>query len=368
MSAPPPLPALLSREDLRAAVAAGVLSEAQAARLVALADSRRGAREGLSPDDEPFELFRGFNEVFVVTGLAILVAGWTGLAALWIAGAAVSPGFGGLVGRSLLVAAAGGTLVWALAEYFVRRRRMVFPAIALSAIWGANALWGWTAALSHPVMVAAGDWTSLLAPLGLATASIGLFWLRFRVPFALALGALGLFATALVGAASAAGSPEGIGDLFVLSGQGPFAAVTLVLGLAVFAAAMAFDLSDPHRVTRRSAQAFWLHLVAAPALVNTIALTLLAEGTAAAHALLGLFLALIALVAVVIDRRSFLVAGVAHAVALAGAVFGGGAASFTVLALGAALLALGAGWERLRARLLRALAPLLPLRRLPPAG
>jgi hypothetical protein len=27
---------------------------------------------------------------------------------------------------------------------------------------------------------------------------------------------------------------------------------------------MAFDMSDPHRVTRRAAQGFWLHVVARP--------------------------------------------------------------------------------------------------------
>jgi hypothetical protein len=125
-------------------------------------------------------------------------------------------------------------------------------------------------------------------------------------------------------------------------------------------------MSDPHRVTRRAAQGFWLHVVAAPALVNTVALTLLAEGTAQANLLLALFLALIALVAIVIDRRSFLIAGVGYCVALAGTVFGGGGGAFTVLALGVALLLLGAFWERIRARLLRAMP--LPLHRLPPAA
>ena len=67
---------MISREDLRAAVGSGLLSEAQAASLAALADSRRGAREDLSPGDEPFELFRGFNEIFIVDGLLILASGW----------------------------------------------------------------------------------------------------------------------------------------------------------------------------------------------------------------------------------------------------------------------------------------------------
>ncbi len=364
---PPPLPAALGRDDLRAAVAAGVLSEAQAARLLALHDARRGAREGLSAGDEPFELFRGFNEVFIVTGLAILTMGWAGAVALWVGATAAGPVVD-VAGRGLQAAAAGAVLLWLLAEYFVRRRRMVAPAIALSVLWGANALLGLLAGLAQPFMVAQADWGSLVLPLALATGALGVWWLRFRVPFALALIALGFLATALVAAAVRAGTPEGPADLFLLSAGGPFAWITLALGLLVFAAAMAFDLSDPHRVTRRSAQGFWLHLVAAPALVNTVSLTLLAQGTGAAQALLALFLGLMALVAVVIDRRSFLIAGVGYSVALAGTVFGGEGSALTVLALGAALLLLGAVWERLRGALLRPLGAVLPLGRLPPAG
>ena len=51
----------ITQDDIRAAVGSGLLSEAQAASLTALAHSRHGARENLAPGDEPFELFRGFN-------------------------------------------------------------------------------------------------------------------------------------------------------------------------------------------------------------------------------------------------------------------------------------------------------------------
>ena len=71
--------------------------------------------------------------------------------------------------------------------------------------------------------------------------------------------------------------------------------------------------------------------------------------------------------AVVIDRRSFLIAAVGYVVTLASTLFGADGFGWIVLALGAALLLLGAFWERMRAGLLRALASLLPLGRLPPA-
>jgi hypothetical protein len=259
-------------------------------------------------------------------------------------------------------------VLWLLSEYFVRRRRMVAPAIALTVLWAGNALIGCAAAVAQPFMVAQADYSSLAPALGLATLAVGLHWLRFRVPFALAVIAAGLFATALVVAANRAGTPASVTDLFLLSAGGPFAWITLGLGALTFAVAMAFDLSDPHRVTRRAANGFWLHLLAAPMLVNTLALTLLDRGTPLAHALLVAFLALVALVAVVIDRRSFLVSGVGYSVALAGTVFGGTGSALTVLALGAALLLLGAFWTPIRAALLRPLAPVLPLHRLPPAA
>lgn len=363
-------PDVLSRDDLRAATAAGVVTEAQAARLLTLADARRGARADLAEGDEPFELFRGFNEVFIVIGLVILATGWLGAVALYVGdpfGMAVPGLSGGTVARTVQAALAGAVILWLLSEYFVRRRRMVAPAIALAVLWAGNAATGLVTAFSQPFMVAQADYASLPLPLALTTAAIALHWLRFRVPFALAMIALGLFATTLVIAADRTGTPQSLSDLFLLSAGGPFAVITLLLGLGVFATAMAFDMSDPHRVTRRSANGFWLHVVAAPALVNTVALSLLDRGGTAGNLLLLLFLVGIALVAVVIDRRSFLIAGVGYSVALAGTVFGGEGSALTVLALGAALLLLGAAWERIRAALLRPVPEALRAR-LPPAS
>ena len=139
----------------------------------------------------------------------------------------------------------------------------------------------------------------------------------------------------------------------------------MLLGLAVFAVAMMFDMSDPHRVTRRAANGFWLHVVAAPALVNTIALTLLDRD--ANWALFGVMM-VFAVVAIIIDRRSFLIAAIGYILALASTVFDGDSAAMTVLLLGVILLLLGAFWEKIRARLLRLLPRFVPLHRLPPSN
>lgn len=352
----------VNQDDLRAAVGSGLLSEAQAASLLALADSRRGARENLAPGDEPFELFKGFNEIFIVIGLLILASGWMAFTAVDLAGS-----LGGYQQKAVYSAIAGAAVLWLLSEYFIRRRRMVAPAIALSLLWAGNAGTGFTAYFSQPFMIAQNDFSSLPLPVAAATATIAVFWMRFRVPFAMALIALGVFAVALLSGAIRAGTPAGINDLFLLSASGPFAWITLAVGCCVFAIAMVFDLSDPHRVTRRSAQGFWLHVVAAPALVNTIALSLLDSGTSSSNFLLFAVLVLFALIAIIIDRRSFLIAAIGYSVTLAGTVFSGEGTAITILALGVFLVALGAFWSRIRAVLLTPLSGVLPLDRLPPS-
>lgn len=347
-------------DDLKAAVGAGIVTEAQAASLASLADSRRGARTDLAEGDEPFELFKGFNEVFIVVGLLILAMGWAGVVGIAYAAEITNP-----QQAAMLYGSIGTLIIWGMSEYFIRRRRMVSPAIALSILFAGNAALALTAYFAQPFMVAQQDYASLPLPFILGTAALGVYWFRFRVPFAMAMIAVGFFIVAILLAATSQGKPQDPSDLFLLSAGGPFAWITLVLGFAVFAAAMAFDMSDPHRVTRRSANGFWLHVVAAPALVNTLALTLLDRD---AHwALLGVML-IFALVAIIIDRRSFLIAAIGYIVALASTVFDGETTALTVLILGVLLLLLGAFWEKFRARLLRLMPRFVPLHRLPPSN
>ncbi|PXW71998.1 hypothetical protein C7964_101104 [Loktanella sp. PT4BL] len=349
---------MIERDDLRAAVASGLLSEKQAADLISLSDSRRGARENLNPGDEPFELFKGFNEIFIVVGLLILSSGWWGVSALVFNDRVVN-----LQDFAMWSSLLAGVLLWLLSEYFVRKRRMVAPAIALSVMFASNAAFGFVAVLSEPFMIAQNDYSSIPFPLFLATLSLAVYWWRFRVPFAMAMIALGLFAVAIVFAASREGRIADLSEFFLLSAGGPFAWITLVLGIVVFAVAMMFDMSDPHRVTRRSANGFWLHMVAAPALVNTMALSLLDQSNLILLAVLAMF----AIVAIVIDRRSFLIAAIGYIVALGATVFDGAGTAPTILILGIVLLLLGAFWERIRARILRVMPGFIPLHRLPPS-
>jgi hypothetical protein len=101
--------------------------------------------------------------------------------------------------------------------------------------------------------------------------------------------------------------------------------------------------------------------------VNTVALTLFDMGGVGPKIILLIFLAFMALFAIAIDRRSFLVAGGGYIVALAAVVLEGGAA-LVILLLGLGLVVLGAKWESLRARIMDGLPAFPGKDKLPPWG
>ncbi len=356
---------MINTDDIRAAVGSGLLTESQAASLTALSESRRGAREGLDPGDEPFELFRGFNEVFVMVGLVILAGGWVG-----VVGWTVYDQLETWRSTSIFYSGVSAVLLWLLSEYFVRRRRMVGPAILLTLMFAGNAGFGLVQQYAQVFMLAQEDYSSLILPGLLTVVAVLIFWLRFKVPFAMALIALGLFATALLAAAVQSGTPEDISDIFVFSAESNFAWITLALGVVTFVCAMYFDGSDPHRVTRRSAQGFWLHLVAAPMIINTVALSILSNEAGPKYSVILVAMAAFAIVAIVIDRRSFLLAAIAYVVSVLltlNPALEDSSGAAVILGLGVFLVFLGAFWARIRAMFLNGL-PLGRLRNyLPPA-
>jgi hypothetical protein len=111
----------MTPDDLRAAVAAGILTEAQAASLSALASSRAGRRASLPQEDEPFEFFRGFSEIFISIGLVILLSGVT----------ALLMAFGGFA-LMTAVPLASAAIAWWWATYFTLKRRMTLPSMVLA--------------------------------------------------------------------------------------------------------------------------------------------------------------------------------------------------------------------------------------------
>ena len=149
-------------------------------------------------------------------------------------------------------------------------------------------------------------------------------------------------------------------------------AVILACGLAIFALAMRFDTADPERLTRRTDIAFWLHLLASPLIVHSLVKGMMTDASklspGTAVAIMAVFLAL-SFVAVLIDRRAMLVSGLSYAgVAFWTLIRQAGISDvttpLTILALGAFVLLLSAGWKPLRAGILR-MTPSTLTRRLP---
>ena len=350
----------MTPEDLRAAVAAGILSEAQAASLQALANDRSGRRSSLPSEDEPFEFFRGFSEIFISIGLIILLTGVAGLLAA----------FGGFA-LLTLVPLATAAIAWWWAGYFTLKRRMTLPSMVLATSFGIGIV-----IFVFTVLAQAGVEERMIAILGFALSALAMvaWYRRFHLPFAafltgsLALGAVYAFTASASNLAGLFTGLDGYRSLFDLGESPAFATATLLFGIAAFLVGMWFDTRDPHRLGRYSATAFWCHLLAAPALVNTMAVTLLNGG---GIGFLAIALVLITVLALVIDRRSFLTAAIAYvAIVIAWVMGEGGGTSwiFVLLTLGAFITAIGTWWVQLRAKVMQLLPDFPGKSRLPPYG
>jgi hypothetical protein len=371
---------MVEDDDLDAAVADGVLTQAQLDALRTFVTSRRASAE--RADDERFRFMRGFNDFFFAVGIVLFGAGIT-----FFAGTSAF--------KNILAAA----VIWALAEFLVRRMRLVLPGILLVSLFAFFAFrltqLNW-AALSHvigvPLRLTPGFPTrpnqvlDSFEPIAIAVKALAaalaatLFYLRFQLPFALLViaGCLVLFLSMLFGPV-------------LFPDTSAYTLILLVCGLGVFAVAMYYDLSDRTRTTRLADCAFWLHLLAAPLIVHSL-IRLLLSGPTGADASVGPFglsmttasaatifviVALLTMVAILIDRRALLVSaliylGVAIGYALTSAIRAGTDSDVsvffaTLVILGATVLILGAGWQPLRRVFLR-LVPTAFVNRLPPAA
>ena len=339
---------MYSESDIDGAVTAGAITPDAAEAL-----RRHVATSQASPavDEEHFRLLTGFNDIFVSIALVLL------LVAVGQIGMRLSYPLGG--------AFVAGT-AWTLAEYFTARRRMALPSILLLVAF-VGGVAGALAGLVQLVAPDLDDRAGALAAAGIALCSAGAAWLhwrRFMVPITVAAGAAALVATAI--------------GLVLAAIPGVRAAVwplLLIGGLAVFAVAMRWDMSDTDRRTRRSDVAFWLHLAAAPMIAHSVFQMLGVFrgdiGAGMAVVVLALYIAFAA-VALAVDRRALLVSGLAYVLAAldsrfrsAGAVEMGTA--LTAFVIGSALLCLSAFWQPMRRAVVTMLSQSLR-HRLPPVA
>jgi hypothetical protein len=325
-----------------------------------LTDERQGKRSAMPQEDEPFEFFRGFSEIFISIGLVILLAGVTALLAV----------FGGFALLTLVPLASAG-IAWWWAGYFTLRRRMTLPSMVLATAYGIG-----IAIFAFTVLGTADTDERATAIIGFTTAAaaMALWYRHFRLPFSAFLTGGFILAAIYSVTASAttlyalAGASSGYSALFDLTRSPAFASATLLFGIGAFLVGMWFDTRDPHRLGRHSATAFWCHLLAAPALVNTVAVTLMNGG---GRGLLLLALIAIAVLALVIDRRSFLTAAIIYIAIVIGWLTGDGDGSgwiFVLLLLGAFITAIGTWWVQLRGWLMGLLPDFPGKSRLPPYG
>ncbi|TDR89762.1 hypothetical protein [Enterovirga rhinocerotis] len=360
---------MISARVLDLAVEKGLVSDGQRLALLSLAREVEGPVQAPPVDEERLRFITGFADIFVTMGIALFLG-----AAMYLIGMSLPPA----AGLALLAA-----MSWGLAEFFTRRRRMALPSIVLLAIFVCSAFmalslflgaqkgssflalwaWGWGRGWGIGALPNLADARSVaLAAIGTSALAALHYW-RFRVPITIAAGvsALSLAAITLLMAAA----PQ-----LMAASATP---IVFGLGLAIFALAMRFDLSDPLRETRRTDIAFWLHLLAAPMIVHSVfqavGATQYGIGPASAALVLAIF-AILAAVAILVDRRALLVSGLVYAGWAFASLFrtigfNDYTGPVTVLLLGAFVLVLSAGWTPLRAAVVSRLGPAWAAR-LPP--
>jgi uncharacterized membrane protein YbjE (DUF340 family) len=205
---------------------------------------------------------------------------------------------------------------------------------------------------------------------------MGTFFLRFKLPFSVFLFAASIAAFVLASFMAFIGK-----DVIT-----PYLRwVILAIGLSVFAAAMWFDVQDPHRTKRTSDQGFWLHLLAAPIITHSVLWTSLQPLITANSStpetsanlmviiVLSMFV-LFSLVALIIDRRALLISSLGYAAAALGYIIykfdleGNAALIITMILIAGLILSLGTGWYSLRKSVFKLLPPLKFFEKLPPVA
>lgn len=340
----------MDQVDLDAAVATGIITTGQADALRGLnVPSPTDASPPTRASAEKFQVSRNFNEFFVAIGILILTVGTS----LIIGATHVAP--------SWFIATAGTA---GLAELVIRRSRMVLPGNMLMAL------------LPLSVFLALGAGFAG----ALASAFVAFICLkRYRTPFSAFAAGLSLLFALYLALEGKENDPFSMG----------FSTTALVGGFALFALAMALDLMDPLRRMLHSQVAFWLHMLAAPLVVHSVMSTVYGSPlmrdefpftilppdtpfmTASGAAMILTTVAVIGLVALVIDRRALLVSSLGYlgaAVGYAMTTLGDktNASYATMFLIGTGVILLGIGWDSVRSAVVRRIQNKTILRHLPP--
>jgi len=349
---------MFERSDLRAAVSANVLSADQASRLENFLLARHAPHEESATGQENLRFLANFNDIFITLGLVILFTGVTALVGTMVWPAAAS---GNLLSGVLVSAPVAG-LAWLLLEYFCARRRLLLPSMALTIIFVM-----FCSIASTSVAAAAAqidfeasvdnlfDTTGMLGLVAFASSAIAaaLVYLRFRLPFSLAVLALAIAGALYV----SFGFGGRIG--YVVGGS-----LSLMLGIVTMLAAIWFDMKDPERIRKASDNGFWLHLAAAPQIIagvstmvtgsNILAGSTSGTDDSAQAMVLLIALLILGLLSLALNRRALIAASILTFMFTLSFVLS--KAGFDVstifmivaIIIGGGVVLLGAGWKTAR--------------------
>ncbi|GMN04027.1 hypothetical protein [Erythrobacter sp. MTPC3] len=369
---------MYSEDDLNSAVEAGAITPEAAQSFRA---HMTQVRELPRSSEENFRLVNSFNDIFVAIGIVIL------LLATGAIGQAIASVLAPVSDAWQLVRAAPGTTpaqveawqqaenlhdalqisfagllvaatAWPLSEFFTRRRRMSLPSILLLLAF-VGGTFATMLGMGIFFVESGGDRIGAIAISSAALITAGgayLHWRRFAVPITIAAGTAAV-AASTIGLIAAGVGPDNLNTDFLLG-------LVFAAGLAVFAFAMRWDITDRERTTRRSDVAFWLHLLAAPMIAHPIfALIGVTDGdnigVGAAFGVLAVYVGF-GLLALAIDRRALLVSALAYvlfALTFLFREFGAVELNFalTAFVIGSALLSLSAFWQPIRKSVVAAL-------------
>jgi len=321
---------MYTNENLNSAVEEGIFTENSVEEFRAYI-AQESETKGV--DEENFKLVTGFNDIFVVIASLLLL-----ISASWITSS---------VSETLSAIVVAG-LAWGLSEFFVRKRKMSFPAIVLLLAFVVSVF---RIFYTPSVFIdSASEVTGFILASALAGLATLLHWKRFAVPITIAIGmgTVTAFVVALI-------------VKIVPNVEDYIAFPLFFMGLGIFALAMYWDMRDRKRITSDSDVAFWLHLLASPLMIHSIFLGLgIFDKDISSLALVIVVFSylLLSSISLIIDRRALMVSSLLYVLYSLNKLFstygfeGYGLAIGGVL-IGGGLLFLTAFWTNSRALLLK---------------
>lgn len=319
---------MYSDEDLTLAVEKGIFT---ASSVNEFRQSISTINHSPSVDEENFKLIGGFNDIFVVIACGLLL----------FSSVFVLQDISESLGFAVLT-----LLSWALAEFFVLKRKMSLPAILLLIAFVGGVF---SFALSFFTDVTE---ISIVVAAAASTVAAYIHWLRFKVPITVAAGtvaAIGLIVSLVLSV-----FPDTQNWIFYL---------VFICGITAFLLAMHWDSADTQRVTGKSDVAFWLHLASAPLIIHPIFYGLgVFDGNESlwVMALVILLYIVMSVISITIDRRAFMVSSLAYVIYALKTImdtYGDVSYSFalTGVVMGATLLLLSAFWQTTRNSIVKTL-------------